>query len=44
VGEIEVCRSPEGEQYASVSRIGREGVLEPQLLPGVTIPVAALLG
>ncbi len=43
-GEIEVCRSPEGEQYASVTPVGREAVLEPQLLPGVTIPVAALLG
>jgi Uma2 family endonuclease len=43
-GEVEVCRGPEGEQYASVSRVGREGVLEPQLLPGALIPVAALLG
>jgi Uma2 family endonuclease len=43
-GEIEVCRAPEGERYASVSRVGREGVLEPVLLPGVAIPVAALLG
>jgi Uma2 family endonuclease len=43
-GEVEVCRSPEGDQYAAVSRVGREGVLEPQLLPGVAIPVAALLG
>jgi Uma2 family endonuclease len=42
--EIEVCRSPEGEQYTSVSRIGREGILELQLLPGVAIPVATLLG
>jgi Uma2 family endonuclease len=43
-GEIEVCRSPEGEQYGSVSRVGREAVLEPQLLPGVSIPVAIMLG
>jgi Uma2 family endonuclease len=43
-GEVEVCLGPEGAQYASVSRVGREGVLEPQLLPGVTIPVASLLG
>jgi Uma2 family endonuclease len=41
---VEVCRSPEGGQYASVSQIGLDGVLEPKLLPGVTIPVAALLG
>jgi Uma2 family endonuclease len=43
-GKIEVCRSPEGEQYVSVSLAGREALLEPQLLPGVTIPVAVLLG
>jgi Uma2 family endonuclease len=43
-GEVEVCRGPQGEQYTSVSRFGREGVLEPQLLSGATIPVAALLG
>ena len=43
-GEVEVCRSAEGDQYAAVSRIGREGVLEPLLLPGVVIPLAALLG
>lgn len=44
VGAVEVCRGPEGGQYASVSRVGREGALEPQLLPGVMIPVAALPG
>jgi Uma2 family endonuclease len=43
-GEVEVCRAPEGGQYASVSHVGRGGVLEPQLLPGAVIPVAALLG
>jgi Uma2 family endonuclease len=42
--EVEVCRAPSGDQYASVSHIGREGILEPELLPGATIPVAALLG
>lgn len=42
--EVEVCRGPAGEQYASVSHIGRDGVLDPELLPGATIPVAALLG
>jgi Uma2 family endonuclease len=41
--QVEVCRSPTGEQYASVSHVGREAVLEPQLLPGATIPVSALL-
>jgi Uma2 family endonuclease len=43
-GEVEVCREPKGEQYTSVSRFGREAVLEPQLLPGAAIAVAGLLG
>lgn len=43
-GEIEVCRTPENGQYASVSAVRRDGVLEPQSLPGAVIPVAALLG
>jgi Uma2 family endonuclease len=43
-GEVEVCRTPSGDDYASVSRVGRAGMLEPELLPGATIPVAALLG
>jgi len=43
-GEVEVCREPQGEQYTSASCVGREGMLEPKLLPGATIPVAALLG
>jgi Uma2 family endonuclease len=43
-GEIEVCRSPKGEEYTSITRVGRDGVLEPQLLPGAVIPVSALLG
>ncbi len=43
-GEVEVCRAPRGEVYVSVSMVGRDGVLEPQLLPGATVPVAALLG
>jgi Uma2 family endonuclease len=42
--EIEVCRSPKGEEYTSIARVGRDGVLEPHLLPGAVIPVAALLG
>ncbi len=43
-GEVEVCRTPSGDRYASVSRVGRESTLEPELLPGAAIPVAALLG
>jgi Uma2 family endonuclease len=41
--EIEVCRAPVGEEYSSVSPVGREATLEIALLPGVTIPAAALL-
>jgi Uma2 family endonuclease len=43
-GEVEVCRLPRGERYEAVSRVGRSGVLGPELLAGVAIPVAALLG
>jgi Uma2 family endonuclease len=42
--EVEVCRTPTGEQYASVARVWHDGVLEPESLPGVAILVAALLG
>ena len=41
--QIEICRSPAGDQYASISLVGREAALEPELLPGATIPVAVLL-
>ena len=43
-GEIEVCRSPSGDGYASVSHVGRDATLEPELLPGAIIPIATLLG
>jgi Uma2 family endonuclease len=43
-GEVEVCRSPAGDEYTAVSQVGRGGILEPERLPGVAIPVAALLG
>ena len=42
--EVEVCRAPTGDHYQSVLRIGRDGILEPELLPGTTIPVAAFHG
>jgi Uma2 family endonuclease len=42
--EVEVCREPRGEQYTSIAQVGREMMLEPQLLPGAVIPVAVLLG
>jgi Uma2 family endonuclease len=40
-GEIEVCRQP-GAGYAAITRVGRDGVLEPELLPGVRIQAATL--
>jgi Uma2 family endonuclease len=40
-GEIEVCRQP-GAGYAAITRVGRDGVLEPELLPGVCIQAATL--
>ena len=43
-GEVEVCRSPAGDEYTAVLQVGRGGILEPERLPGVAIPVAALLG
>jgi Uma2 family endonuclease len=42
--EIEICRTPAGDQYALIARAGRDAVLEPELLPGVAIPAAAILG
>jgi Uma2 family endonuclease len=42
-GEIEVCRKPKDDDYAAVERVGRDGALEPELLPGVRIPVSALV-
>jgi Uma2 family endonuclease len=41
--QIEVCRSPAGDQHASISSVGREAVLELELLPGASIPIAAVL-
>ncbi len=43
-GEVEVCRAPSGDAYTSVVCVGRDGMLEPELLPGAVIPVAAVLG
>jgi hypothetical protein len=41
-GEVEVCRKPEADGYAATMRVGQDGELEPQLLPGVVIQAAAL--
>jgi Uma2 family endonuclease len=43
-GDVEVCRSPGPDGYASVTAVGRAGVLEPALLPGAQIKVADILG
>jgi Uma2 family endonuclease len=41
-GEVEVCREPKADGYAAVQRVGREGELEPELLPGVRIRASTL--
>src|SRR5262245_54738605 len=41
-GEVEVCRRPGANGYAAVTRVGRDGVLEPEILPGVHIQAATL--
>jgi Uma2 family endonuclease len=41
-GEIEVCRQPKADGYAAVTRVGRDGALEPELLPGVRIQASTL--
>ena len=40
--EVEVCRQPKADGYAAVERIGRDGTVEPELLPGVCIQLSAL--
>ena len=42
--DVEVCRSPGSNGYASVTSVGRTGLLEPQRLPGAGIKVADILG
>jgi Uma2 family endonuclease len=41
-GEVEVCRQPDASGYATVTRVGRDGVLEPEMLPGVHVQAATL--
>ena len=41
-GEVEVCRQPKADGYAAVHRVGRDGALEPELLPGVRIQASTL--
>jgi len=43
-GEVEVCRPPAGDGYASVSPVRPGAIREPLLLPGVKIPVGAVIG
>ena len=42
--KVEVHRKPEAGHYTEVTRVGAGDVLEPSLLPGVSVPVAAVLG
>jgi len=39
--EVEVCRTPVGEEYTSISRVGAGATLEPVCLPGSVIRTAA---
>ena len=41
-GEVEICRQPQADGYVTVDRTGRDGMLEPQLLPEVRIPASTL--
>jgi Uma2 family endonuclease len=41
-GEVEVCRGPTADGYASLQRFGRDGGVGPVLLPGVRIELATL--
>ena len=41
-GEVEVCRQPDASGYTAVTRVGRDGVLEPEKLPGVQTQAATL--
>ncbi|MSP03311.1 MAG: Uma2 family endonuclease [Acetobacteraceae bacterium] len=41
--DVEVCGAPEGGHYTLVSRVDRQGILEPRLLPGAAISAAAFL-
>ena len=41
-GEVEVCLDPQPDGYGTLKRVGRDGVLEAALLPGVRIPLATL--
>jgi Uma2 family endonuclease len=43
-GDVEVCRSPGPDGYASITAAGRTDVLEPERLPGARIRVADILG
>jgi Uma2 family endonuclease len=42
--EVEVCRAPQEGEYREISRVGADGTLRPALLPGLEIPVSALVG
>lgn len=41
-GEVEACRNPKPDGYATTQRAGRDGVVEPELLRGIRIQASAL--
>lgn len=41
-GEVEVCREPKADGYALMEHFGRDGAVEPALLPGVRIQLSTL--
>lgn len=41
-GEVEVYRSPAGESYSSMARIGPSGELTIEAIPGIAIPAAKI--
>jgi Uma2 family endonuclease len=43
-GAVEICREPGKADYASVRSAGCGALIEPTLLPGVSISVSDLLG
>jgi Uma2 family endonuclease len=41
--QVEICCKPETGEYTTISQVGRDGIAEPDLLPGMRIPVAILM-
>jgi len=41
---IEVCREPQGDSYASITRFAPDSTLEPKALPGLRLRLSDILG